>query len=89
MYKEMETFLASQVLEILDGMTRQVVDTTISHEIAETPANVIELSAASSSYSGDIQRNDPCPCGSGKKWKNCGLKGTPEHQQRMAQKQGK
>jgi preprotein translocase subunit SecA len=25
-------------------------------------------------------RNDPCPCGSGKKYKNCGLKDTEEHQ---------
>jgi len=28
---------------------------------------------------GEIGRNDPCPCGSGKKWKNCGLKNTEEH----------
>jgi preprotein translocase subunit SecA len=33
-----------------------------------------------------INRNDPCPCGSGKKWKNCGLKNTEEHQQLMAAK---
>ena len=33
-----------------------------------------------------IQRNDPCPCGSGKKWKNCGLKNTEEHQANMAAK---
>lgn len=28
-----------------------------------------------------INRNDPCPCGSGKKYKNCGLKNTSEHKQ--------
>jgi len=33
-----------------------------------------------------IERNDPCPCGSGKKWKNCGLKNTEEHQKLMAAK---
>ncbi len=33
-----------------------------------------------------IERNDPCPCGSGKKWKNCGLKNTEEHQASMATK---
>ena len=33
-----------------------------------------------------IGRNDPCPCGSGKKFKNCGLKDTPEHKQLMAAK---
>ncbi len=31
-------------------------------------------------------RNDPCPCGSGKKFKKCGLLNTEEHQQLMGQK---
>lgn len=26
-----------------------------------------------------IGRNDPCPCGSGLKWKKCGLIGSPQH----------
>lgn len=30
-----------------------------------------------------VGRNDQCPCGSGKKWKKCGLLNTEEHQQRM------
>lgn len=29
-------------------------------------------------------RNDPCPCGSGKKYKKCGLLNTPEHQRLMS-----
>jgi preprotein translocase subunit SecA len=29
-------------------------------------------------------RNDPCPCGSGLKYKKCGLLNTPDHQKRMA-----
>jgi preprotein translocase subunit SecA len=32
-----------------------------------------------------IGRNDPCPCGSKKKWKHCGLLNTEEHQMNMAQ----
>ena len=31
-----------------------------------------------------IGRNEPCPCGSGKKWKKCGLLNTEEHRQNMA-----
>lgn len=31
-----------------------------------------------------IGRNDPCPCGSGKKWKKCGLLNTAEHREKMA-----
>ncbi|MBI3632287.1 MAG: SEC-C domain-containing protein, partial [Candidatus Vogelbacteria bacterium] len=26
-----------------------------------------------------LGRNDPCPCGSGLKWKKCGLISAPEH----------
>jgi preprotein translocase subunit SecA len=33
---------------------------------------------------GKIGRNDPCPCGSGKKWKKCGELNTEEHQMNMA-----
>jgi hypothetical protein len=33
-----------------------------------------------------ISRNDPCPCGSGKKYKKCGLLNTKEHQERMKNK---
>ncbi|MDP3993867.1 MAG: SEC-C metal-binding domain-containing protein, partial [bacterium] len=33
-----------------------------------------------------IGRNDPCPCGSGKKYKKCGLLNTQEHQKLMTQK---
>ena len=34
---------------------------------------------------GKIGRNDPCPCGSGQKYKKCGMLNTPEHQRLMAQ----
>jgi preprotein translocase subunit SecA len=33
---------------------------------------------------GKIGRNDPCPCGSGKKWKKCGELNTEEHQANMS-----
>ena len=33
-----------------------------------------------------IGRNDPCPCGSGKKFKKCGLLNTEEHQRLMINK---
>jgi preprotein translocase subunit SecA len=32
-----------------------------------------------------VGRNDPCPCGSGQKYKKCGMLNTPEHQRLMAQ----
>ena len=35
---------------------------------------------------GKIGRNDPCPCGSGKKWKKCGMINSEEHQQLIVKK---
>ncbi len=43
----------------------------------ETPT---EVGDAPKNATGDtIGRNDPCPCGSGKKYKKCGLINAPEH----------
>ncbi|CAN5298115.1 preprotein translocase subunit SecA [soil metagenome] len=36
-----------------------------------------------SAMASKVGRNDPCPCGSGKKYKKCGLLNTPEHQKLM------
>jgi uncharacterized protein YecA (UPF0149 family) len=33
-----------------------------------------------------VGRNDLCPCGSGKKYKKCGMLNTLEHQENMAKK---
>ena len=33
-----------------------------------------------------VGRNDPCPCGSGKKYKKCGGLNTEEHKMMMAKK---
>jgi len=41
----------------------------------------IESSAKSATK---IGRNDPCPCGSGKKYKKCGMLNTEEHQKLMS-----
>jgi preprotein translocase subunit SecA len=48
--------------------------------------NIPTATPASEMGSGPkIGRNDPCPCGSKKKWKHCGLLNTEEHQMNMAQ----
>jgi preprotein translocase subunit SecA len=99
MYKDLELMLAGRVFEILEGLTRETVERAIGTAVAETaPATTVEglagvpLSTSLSDNSGspltvaEIGRNDPCPCGSGKKWKNCGLKNTEEHQRLMAGK---
>jgi preprotein translocase subunit SecA len=97
MYKDLEVTFALRIFEILEGATKDAVDRAAGAVVAEvTPGNTVEglegAGAVSSEIGGtsdavaahpEIGRNDPCPCGSGKKWKNCGLKNTEEHRKRV------
>ena len=90
-YKQMESMLTDRVFTMLDGLSPQVVEQVSSHVQQPMPSTTIELSGGSTSEelvtdASGIGRNDPCPCGSGKKWKHCGMKNTQEHQQLQAQK---
>ena len=51
---------------------------------AEAPVSI--SSTAPTNADPGIGRNDACPCGSGKKYKKCGLLNTEEHRQLMAKK---
>ncbi len=85
MYKEMEMVLKNQVFEMLEKVTPQAAQASSSLAAAPTAATPTINLAAMAAEDG-IGRNDLCPCGSGKKWKNCGMKNTEEHQRLMAQK---
>lgn len=43
------------------------------------PANPFQQSSTAPIRVQKIGRNDPCPCGSGLKWKKCGLINAPQH----------
>ena len=64
---------------LLEEMNKQIVYTIFRVDVAPTPVtrNTDHVTDK------EIGRNDPCPCGSGKKWKKCGLLNTAEHQERM------
>lgn len=82
LYKELEMAMVGQVFEVLEGLKKEAL-------VGSAPAlaaSSILPPTVSFNVSGDIQRNDPCPCGSGKKWKNCGLKNTDEHQKLVTHK---
>ncbi|MES2006517.1 MAG: preprotein translocase subunit SecA [Patescibacteria group bacterium] len=79
LYHELEVALTSQVFELIEAVEPHAADHAAP---AITP--VIQINE--NIPSGEIGRNDPCPCGSGKKWKNCGLKNTEEHQRLMSAK---
>ncbi len=53
---------------------------------ATTTTQVISDRKAKDSEGNEIGRNDHCPCGSGKKWKKCGMLKTEEHQRLMSTK---
>ncbi len=55
--------------------------TVVSTKPGETPEQASKQAPLENKEK--IGRNDPCPCGSGKKWKKCGLLNTEEHQRRM------
>ena len=71
LYHQMEVEYRGRVFETLEK----------AGQTAPLAAPVITLAPPPHMEEG-VGRNDPCPCGSGKKWKNCGLKNTNEHQNR-------
>ena len=84
LYQELEVALTGQVFELIDALQPHEAENSPSNP---TPMIQVNAPAASSGVSlNELGRNDPCPCGSGKKWKNCGLKNTEEHQRLMAAK---
>jgi len=56
--------------------------TSTSENIASNP--VADDQSLLDNHQSKIGRNDPCPCGSGLKYKRCGLVDNPIHQENMA-----
>ncbi len=85
LYKDLEEMYRTRVFELLEklsdlpaGQAGQPAATPMP-----SPAQVFTVRAPGADK---IERNDPCPCGSGKKWKSCGLLNTSEHQTLLAAK---
>ncbi len=85
MYKQMEMMAANQIFEMIEKLSKDQADQATSLAATPLPRPIIQLQASDVGQQ-EIGRNDPCPCGSGKKWKNCGLNNTEEHQKLMAAK---
>ncbi len=64
---------------------RQVTYTAPAKEATSSTTGDQGVANAAASVD-KIGRNDPCPCGSGKKFKKCGLLNTSEHQEFLAKK---
>jgi uncharacterized protein YecA (UPF0149 family) len=79
--------------DVNESLTKEVADATpptSAQMPTSTQGKVSDLAAALKTAKGGkratpgvshgkIGRNDPCPCGSGLKYKKCGLINAPEH----------
>jgi len=96
LFKEMQAAMGAQVEKLLPHVVPTVDGIPVGQpipnaaELKEVHENARVIGDADGGAEGqgvtkgpDIGRNDPCPCGSGKKYKNCGLKNTEEHQRSM------
>lgn len=91
MFKEMEGHIFANVIELLPNLGVRL-KTEAPTEMREVHKSAVSIgdqnqnheAVSSANNESKIGRNDPCPCGSGKKYKNCGLQNTEEHQKLMA-----
>jgi preprotein translocase subunit SecA len=95
LFKDMEISIGEEIKKLIPQMESQLkaqqifIDTpTKFTETTEATTPVISKSvpAPKTSEGEKVGRNDPCPCGSGKKWKRCGELNIEEHQKLMAEK---
>ena len=72
------------------GQLLATIDANIAENILkaglQVQARSMPQSHAVESGKKELGRNDECPCGSGKKWKKCGMLNTEEHQKFMREK---
>ncbi|MEQ1561538.1 MAG: preprotein translocase subunit SecA, partial [Nitrospira sp.] len=90
MFKTMEVSIGQEILKIIPQIQPQTVFFNESVKLKEglqesdSSDKIIITKESSKSPDGSkIGRNDPCFCGSGKKYKACGLLNTEEHQKRV------
>ena len=101
LFKEMQAAMRNQVIKILPNVAPVsngaplVQASSVAKNLREVHENAQLIGGGNASAPADakpvqkeqeVGRNDLCPCGSGKKYKNCGLKNTEEHQKNMAGK---
>ncbi|MEN9647247.1 MAG: preprotein translocase subunit SecA [Candidatus Parcubacteria bacterium] len=76
LFKDLEASVYEEVLRIIPlaevTITKQEAETVMADASVPDQNNILTEE--------EINRNDPCPCGSGKKWKKCGYLNTEEHQ---------
>ena len=84
-FREMEASIAGQIGEFIISLDLKAL-LAVKQTPIEAGAREITNHQKPISHEPEVGRNDPCPCGSNKKFKKCGLLNTEEHQRLMAEK---
>ncbi|PCI26695.1 preprotein translocase subunit SecA [Candidatus Kaiserbacteria bacterium] len=91
LYNDLEYAYQENVIKLLPQLSGDMFVRRESQEMRETQEGAENLGkrdgndkarAAQRTKENSIGRNEPCPCGSGKKYKKCGLANSEEHQKR-------
>lgn len=86
LFRDLEESWRGEIVKIIPGIGSEGVKAEESRlqevresaqDITQTASRAADDPAARSSN--EVGRNDPCPCGSGLKYKKCGLISAPEH----------
>ncbi len=80
LFKEMEVAVEEEVLRVLPYIGSQAAKAETVRLTEIKDGAEILTSQGDMSPTSAVGRNDICPCGSGKKWKKCGMLTTEEHQ---------
>ena len=70
-FREMESSIARQVGEFVLALNPEMLTATQVAPSIESEAKALSDSRPQVSKKSEVGRNDPCPCGSGKKYKKC------------------
>ncbi|MFA4998705.1 MAG: preprotein translocase subunit SecA [Candidatus Paceibacterota bacterium] len=70
---------------LLSTMESMTASTILKVGLTQTPQRAPNQPISNKSNQ-EVGRNDPCPCGSGKKYKRCGLVNSEEHQRLLNKK---
>lgn len=88
LFKNMEKSIGEEIIKLVPqikeekGFYKETIKLT---EAREQDSGVQAVSAPTVTIEGEkVGRNDPCPCGSGKKYKACGLINSEEHQKNLS-----
>ena len=94
LFKNMQISIGQEILKLIPQIQPTVRFFNAPIKFTETrensqaqPNSNLKISVTDRKPSGEkVGRNDPCPCGSGKKYKKCGELNTEEHTKRMQDK---